>query len=121
MSLKQAVELAQKRELSDLERQGMIQGFEYTHELAWEVMKDYLEEQGFVGLTKFRTPSFLVERIAHPCPEFVEFRGGIRGAWQHHPHPPMLAPREHAKKAVPPPFCVYLVLQTNITCNSISS
>ncbi|KGO92074.1 nucleotidyltransferase substrate binding protein [Flavobacterium subsaxonicum] len=32
--------------LSDLEKEGLIQRFEYTHELAWKVMKDYIEYQG---------------------------------------------------------------------------
>ncbi len=32
--LKAAVNLAEQRELSYLEAQGLIQGFEYTHELA---------------------------------------------------------------------------------------
>jgi len=49
-TLKSAVELASERELSDLEKQGMIQGFEFTFELAWNVMKDYLEEQGITGI-----------------------------------------------------------------------
>ena len=49
-TLVEAVELARTRELSKLEQQGLIQGFEFTHELAWNVLKDYLEEQGFVGL-----------------------------------------------------------------------
>lgn len=35
------VQLAEQRPLSDLEKQGLIQGFEFTHELAWNVMKDY--------------------------------------------------------------------------------
>jgi len=45
-----AVKLAQERELSDLEKQGVIQGFEFTFELAWNLMKDYLEEQGITGI-----------------------------------------------------------------------
>ena len=45
-TLKNAVELASSRELTDLEKQGVIQGFEFTFEMAWNVMKDYLEEQG---------------------------------------------------------------------------
>jgi len=45
-SLEEAVELAEKRKLSRLEKQGLIQAFEFTHELAWNVLKDYLEAQG---------------------------------------------------------------------------
>jgi nucleotidyltransferase substrate binding protein (TIGR01987 family) len=45
-----AVELANTRQLSTLEQQGLIQGFEFTHELAWNVLKDYLEYKGFVDL-----------------------------------------------------------------------
>ena len=48
--LSEASELAEQRDLSDLERQGLIQTFEFTHELAWNILKDYLEEQGFVGI-----------------------------------------------------------------------
>jgi len=32
---------------SDAERAGLIQFFEMAFELAWKLMKDYLEEQGF--------------------------------------------------------------------------
>ncbi len=49
-TLHKAADLSRQRELSELEQQGLIQGFEFTHELAWNVLKDYLEEQGFVGL-----------------------------------------------------------------------
>ncbi|MDR2471049.1 MAG: nucleotidyltransferase substrate binding protein, partial [Treponema sp.] len=38
------------RPLTDLEKQGTIQGFEFTFELAWNVMKDYLEEQGITDI-----------------------------------------------------------------------
>jgi nucleotidyltransferase substrate binding protein (TIGR01987 family) len=48
--LEKAVELANTRELTDLEKQGLIQGFEFTFELAWNVMKDYLEEQGIIDI-----------------------------------------------------------------------
>lgn len=44
--LSEAVRLAGERELSPLEKQGLIQAFEFTHELAWNVLKDYLESQG---------------------------------------------------------------------------
>ena len=49
-TLKSAVELAASRELTDLEKQGVIHVFEFTFELAWNVMKDYLEEQGVTGI-----------------------------------------------------------------------
>lgn len=49
-TLRRAVELAGQRDLSELEEQGLIQGFEFTHELAWNVLKDYLEEQGVIGI-----------------------------------------------------------------------
>jgi len=49
-TLVEAVELASRRELSALEQQGLIQSFEFTHELAWNVLKDYLEDKGFTGL-----------------------------------------------------------------------
>ena len=44
--LDEGVSLARQRPLSDLEKQGLIQVFEFTHELAWNVMKDYFAYQG---------------------------------------------------------------------------
>lgn len=41
-----AVATSQVRPLSDLEKQGLIQAFEFTHELAWNVIKDYFAYQG---------------------------------------------------------------------------
>jgi nucleotidyltransferase substrate binding protein (TIGR01987 family) len=49
-TLVEAVALARTRELSKLEQQGLIQSFEFTHELAWNVLKDYLENKGITGL-----------------------------------------------------------------------
>ena len=42
-ALQEAVELSQQRALSKLEQQGLIQGFEFTHELAWKTLKDFLD------------------------------------------------------------------------------
>ncbi len=42
--LKEAMEM---EELNELERNGLIQRFEFTIELAWKVLKDYLEHKGF--------------------------------------------------------------------------
>jgi nucleotidyltransferase substrate binding protein (TIGR01987 family) len=50
-----AIELKAQRPLSDLEQQGLIQGFEFTHELAWNVLKDYLEMEGIQGLVGSRS------------------------------------------------------------------
>ena len=36
--------------LDDIIKEGLIQRFEYTHELTWNVMKDFLEEKGTVKL-----------------------------------------------------------------------
>lgn len=44
--LGEAVELSQTRKLTKLESQGLIQAFEYTHELAWKTLKDFIEERG---------------------------------------------------------------------------
>lgn len=44
--LEEAVLLAKQRQLSELEEQGLIQAFEFTHELAWNTLKDFLEGRG---------------------------------------------------------------------------
>ncbi|MEB3198916.1 MAG: nucleotidyltransferase substrate binding protein [Synechococcaceae cyanobacterium] len=48
--LERGVALAEQRPLSELEQQGLIQGFEFTHELAWKLLKDDMEYQGISGL-----------------------------------------------------------------------
>jgi nucleotidyltransferase substrate binding protein (TIGR01987 family) len=48
--LSNAVEIAETRELSELEKQGLIQAFEFTHELAWKTLKDFLESRGEAGI-----------------------------------------------------------------------
>lgn len=35
-----------KKNLNELEEQGLIKSFEYTYELAWNILKDYFEYQG---------------------------------------------------------------------------
>ena len=51
----QAVEIVSDQmdwdeEVDDLLEEGLIQRFEYTHELAWKVMKDYAEYQGYTDI-----------------------------------------------------------------------
>ena len=36
-----------RADVDNLMKEGLIQRFEYTHELAWKVMKDYAEYQGY--------------------------------------------------------------------------
>src|SRR5882724_10018777 len=48
--LSNAAAIASHRELSDLEQQGLIQAFEFTHELAWNTLKDFLESRGTTEL-----------------------------------------------------------------------
>ena len=43
--LKEAIDM---EELNELERNGLIQRFEFTLDLSWKVLKDFLEEKGFV-------------------------------------------------------------------------
>jgi nucleotidyltransferase substrate binding protein (TIGR01987 family) len=45
LQLKEAVDLVKQRPLTRLEEQGLIQSFEYTHELAWNTFKDFLESR----------------------------------------------------------------------------
>lgn len=52
--LEEAIEdnRADERELI---RAGIIQFFEFTHELAWKVMKDFLEYEGMTGIVGSRS------------------------------------------------------------------
>ena len=53
--LQSAVDLQQQhRPLTDLEQQGLMHVFKFTHELAWNVIKDWLEYQGHVAVQSSR-------------------------------------------------------------------
>ncbi len=49
LKLKEGIDLYAE-EANDLEKEGIIQRFEFTHELAWKVMKDFLESKGIMGI-----------------------------------------------------------------------
>lgn len=49
-ALTQLKKFIDKGQLNELEQQGLIQAFEFTHELAWNVMKDFLEYQGITTI-----------------------------------------------------------------------
>lgn len=40
---------------SDIIKEGIIQRFEFTHELAWKVLKDFLEYEGIQNITGSRS------------------------------------------------------------------
>ena len=60
--LREAFELRRDRPLSDLEKEGVMQRFEYTWELAWKTIKDYLENEGVV-LEKITPKAVIVAAI----------------------------------------------------------
>ena len=60
--LERGVQLALVRELSELEQQGLIQGFAFTHELAWKLLKDYPQHQGIQFITASRDATRLAFR-----------------------------------------------------------
>ena len=53
-TLQRAIGLAQSRPLSELEELGLIQAFEFTHELSWLLLKEFLVDQGVAGISGSR-------------------------------------------------------------------
>lgn len=45
-ALTQLSKFIEKKNLNELEEQGLIQAFEYTHELAWKTLSDFVKNQG---------------------------------------------------------------------------
>lgn len=45
--LAEIVAAGKRRTLNDFERDGLVQRFEFTHELSWKLMKAYAEYQGY--------------------------------------------------------------------------
>ena len=45
--MERSVFAAQERDLNEMEEQGLVQSFEFTFELSWKLLKDYLESKGF--------------------------------------------------------------------------
>ena len=53
-TLQRALQTARELLLSELEELGLIQAFEFTHELSWQLLKDYLVDQGVSGISGSR-------------------------------------------------------------------
>jgi len=49
-ALMQLSKFMQQDELNEMEEQGLIQSFEYNHELAWKTQKDFLQDSGYSDL-----------------------------------------------------------------------
>ena len=49
-ALNQLSRFIDKGELNELEKQGLIQSFEYCYELAWNTIKDFYESQEEMGI-----------------------------------------------------------------------
>ncbi len=54
-ALAQLTEFIEKGALNKFEEQGLVKCFEFTHELAWKVMKDFLEYEGFQNIAGSRS------------------------------------------------------------------
>ena len=61
--LRSAVEENEISKMSDLEQEGTIQRFEYTYELAWKTLKDYLIDSG-VTLSEITARNVIKEAFA---------------------------------------------------------
>lgn len=62
-----AIELlssAMDENLSMLEKEGLIQRFEYTYELAWKTLKDYLEYSSSINLIEVTARNVFKEAFA---------------------------------------------------------
>jgi nucleotidyltransferase substrate binding protein (TIGR01987 family) len=53
-ALQQLGRFVEKQPLNELEQQGLVKAFEYTYELAWNTLKDFLDHQGISGLVGSR-------------------------------------------------------------------
>jgi len=58
LQLNEAVE-AYDEKSPNIIKEGVLQRFEFTHELAWKVLKDYLEYEGHKNITGSRTETRL--------------------------------------------------------------
>lgn len=56
--LKEAIEEFKKDNSSDVIRDGVIQRFEFTYELAWKTIKEYLED---LGITDKNSPKVVIK------------------------------------------------------------
>lgn len=93
--MEEVVELYNRDGLSDLEVQGLIQRFEFTHELAWNILKNYFEYQGNTAITGSRDATReafsnslvddgegWMEMIKNPNQSSHTYNEEVAGEWQ---------------------------------------
>lgn len=49
-ALRQLNRFIERGELNEFEEQGLIKAFEYTYELAWKTLQDFLQDKGYQGV-----------------------------------------------------------------------
>ena len=49
-ALAQLTRFVQHKSLNEMEEQGLIQAFEYTHELGWKTLADFVKSQSIVQI-----------------------------------------------------------------------
>ncbi|MBI9071373.1 MAG: nucleotidyltransferase substrate binding protein [Melioribacteraceae bacterium] len=49
-AFKQLERFIKVEELNEMEQQGLIKAFEYTYELSWKTLQDFLKEKGYIGI-----------------------------------------------------------------------
>ncbi len=62
--LRSAFDEKKLEDFSLLEQEGIIQRFEYTYELAWKTLKDYLEYSGNLNLSEITARNVFKEAFA---------------------------------------------------------
>ncbi|MBP3641118.1 HI0074 family nucleotidyltransferase substrate-binding subunit [Parabacteroides johnsonii] len=60
----QMVQASDLASLSDLEKEGLIQRFEYTYELSWKTLQDFLRYKGY---TDFAGPNATLSLALQDC------------------------------------------------------
>ena len=73
-TLQRAIDLGLSRPLSELEEQGLIQAFEFTHELSWLLIRDFLVDQGVTGVSGSRDA--VREAVARESADLIVHRYG---------------------------------------------
>jgi hypothetical protein len=78
-ALAQLSEFLAQESLNKFEVQGLIQCFEYTFELGWKTIKDYLEQEGL----DVKTPRSAIQTAFHKLGSDVDIAlYGNRADWQ---------------------------------------